>query len=246
MRYALTVIAVVISAGYAAAAEGITKEAVTLTTDDGVSISAYFVKGAQQKGPAVVLLHMLGRSKEDWDPIIEKYLAPQAGFSYLAIDLRGHGASTKQGDRKLAWKDFNEQDFNNMTRDVAAAVKWLRERKDVDADKIGVVGASIGANVALNYAAGDAAIKCVAMLSPGLDYRGVKTGKTIKTYTAGAVFIAAAREDVPAGADSAALGKAAAAKKRMAFFDGNVHGTRMFGLYELDKPLADFLKEYLK
>jgi len=235
-----------VAAAAAALAAGLEKQSVTMATADGVTISGYFVKGKADKGPAVVLVHMYARSKEDWDPIIEKYLMPQTGMSFLAIDLRGHGESTKQGDKTLSYKDFSDADFKNMTKDIEAAVKWLREKSEVDGDKIAIVGASIGANVALNYAAGDPKIKAVALLSPAEDYRGVKTLDAMTKYGDRPVFISVSREDLQSSRDFTALWNRAKGKKVKAIFDGNLHGTRMFGNVPLDEPLADFLKENLK
>jgi len=247
MRPVLIALVLAACAACAAAGEGLAKESVTLTTSDGVTISGYFVKGAAPKGPAVVLLHMLGRSKDDWAPIIEKHLAPATGFSYLAIDLRGHGESIHQGDKILKYGDFNSGDFNNMTKDVEAAVKWLKGQASVDPAQIAIVGASIGANVALNYAASDTSVKCVALISPALSYKGVETRKALSTYGDRPLFLAAARENEPAGPSVIALSKASTAKKKVALiFDGNLHGTHMFGSYPLDAPLAEFLKDNLK
>jgi pimeloyl-ACP methyl ester carboxylesterase len=245
MRMALTAALVALWAQSAFAA-GIDKESVTLTTSDGVGISGYFVKGTAAKGPAVVLLHMLNRNKEDWDPIVEKYLLPQTGFSFLAIDLRGHGGSTKQGDRTLALEDFGAQDFNNMTRDVEAAVKWLKTRAEVDPDKIGIIGASIGANLAFVYAAQDVTIKAVALLSLAADCRGVRADKAITGYGTRPIFFAVASEDLPAARDVALFQKTVLGPEVTRAFDGNLQGTRMFVTYPLDRPLTEFLKKYLQ
>ena len=239
-------VAAMVTAAFAAQASAIEKEAVSLSTADGVSIRGYYVRGTAEKGPAVVLLHMLGGSKEDWDPIIEKYLAPQTGLSFLAIDLRGHGASASQGGKTIEWRDFSEKDYLAMVNDVDAAVKWLRGRRDVDGDRIGIVGASIGANLALNYAAGDPAIKCVALLSPALNYKGVKTGQAMQKYGARPVLICATAEDQPSGNDVERLDGLAQGKKTTGYYDGNLHGTRMFGNYPIDALLSRFLNESLK
>ena len=103
-------LAVLILAGACAAAQDeLAKETVTLTTSDNVQVSGYFVKAGQDTAPAVVLLHMLGRTKEDWDSILRQYLLKQTPFSYLAIDLRGHGQSVTRGEMKLGWRDFKAE-----------------------------------------------------------------------------------------------------------------------------------------
>ncbi|MCD6404304.1 MAG: alpha/beta fold hydrolase [Planctomycetes bacterium] len=251
MKRALIVAVVLVGAlSVAAAAEGGSqtkpdKEKVTLKTSDGVSISASFVKAGNDKSPAVVLLHMLSRTKEDWDPVLEEYLLPRTEFSYLAIDLRGHGESTVQNGETLDWENFSETDFNNMVRDVQAAVDYLRSRKDIDPDRIAIVGASIGANVAINYAAKDPKIKAVALLSAGRNYKGVATFDAMREYGNRPVFLAASKEDMPAGRNIRGLAKRARGTKVVKLFPGNLHGTRMFGACVLDGPLVAFLKESL-
>jgi alpha-beta hydrolase superfamily lysophospholipase len=244
MKRALLLTFVALFAGTAFAAE-LAKVPLTLATSDAVSISAYFVKGPAEKGPAVILLHAFKGSKEDWSPIIEKYLAPQIPCSFLAIDLRGHGQSLAQGSRDLVLDAFTDKDFNNMTRDVDAAVKWLKARPDVDPSRIAVIGAGLGANVALNCAAADKTIKCVALLSPNLENRGVKTDQSISMYAERPIFLAAAREDLLSGQDVKPLTKGARGKKYVEYYEGNLHGTKMFGNYPVDKRLAAFIKENL-
>jgi len=241
----VTVIALVALCAHAAFAEGIRKENVALTTSDGVAISGYFVKGAAPKGPAVVLLHMLGRTKEDWDPIIEKYLGPETGFCFLAIDLRGHGQSVRQGEKVLNRKEFSEKDLDDMAGDIGAAVKWLKTRPEVDPDKIGILGASIAANLALVFASQDTTIKAVGLLSPSRNYRGAKTIEAMKAYGKRPVFMAVASEDMQSVREVPWLQKQALGEEVTRVFDGNLHGTRMFAAYPLDKPLTDFLKKHL-
>ncbi|MHC4713853.1 MAG: alpha/beta hydrolase [Planctomycetota bacterium] len=228
------------------AAGTLEKESVELTASDGMKVSGSFVKGSGKKGPAVVLLHMLGGGKEDWDPILDEYLLRQTPFSYLAIDLRGHGGSTAKGEAQLSWRSLTDSDFRDMLKDVEAAVKYLRGRDDVDGDRIAVVGASIGANLAVNYAARDKKIKGAALLSGALDYRGVTTARAIAEYGARPIFFAAAREDAPAGPDLDKMAGLAKGRKSLRDFSGNLHGTRMFGLVPVDRPLAEFLKDCLE
>lgn len=97
----------------------------------------------------------------------------QGGFSVIAIDLRGHGAS--EGN----WRSFSPREFNAVVLDVKAAKDYLISR-GVKPGRMGIVGASIGANIALRYAAEDGEIKTVVLLSPGLNYRGVAIEEAAK------------------------------------------------------------------
>lgn len=79
-----------------------------------------------------------------------------AGFTVLVPQYRGVGAST--GEVSLA----------GSKQDGTSAVAWLRQEagESVDSDKIGVLGVSYGGWVAIQTAACDPAIRCVAALVP--------------------------------------------------------------------------------
>jgi pimeloyl-ACP methyl ester carboxylesterase len=91
-------------------------EEVNLTTEDGISIAATLFGNDQ---PAILLLHMgkgkaTGNDQQDWHPFA-RTLAEQ-GFSALAVDFRGRGASGGE--------------FVNdpVVLDARAALDFLRQR----------------------------------------------------------------------------------------------------------------------
>src|SRR5205807_1573581 len=65
---------------------------VTMHPDDGVTLSGTFFEAPGRPAPAVILLHMLTRTRDDWQ-VFANRLA-DAGIHALAIDFRGHGASS--------------------------------------------------------------------------------------------------------------------------------------------------------
>ena len=198
---------------------------VTMTTSDGVVISGVYRPG-KKSGPAVLLLHMVGRTAEDWKYMAENF--QRNGYHVLAIDLRGHGKSIRQGDKTLDFQSFTDDDYQKMSEDVAAAVTWLRGQADVDGDKVAIVGASIGANLGLKYAAGDARISHVAMLSPGLEYKGVEIEGAIQQYGDRPIFLAVSREDNYSAKSVLVLeATSTSQRKEMRIFTGAGHGTKM-------------------
>jgi dienelactone hydrolase len=91
--------------------------------------------------PAVVLIH--GSGQEDRGSL--RYYADifvRNGYAALIYDKRGVGES--QGDPE-AWRHFS---FDELAGDAAAAVRFLAGREDIDADRIGLFGASQGGWVA--------------------------------------------------------------------------------------------------
>ena len=204
-----------------------------LRTEDNLNIKATFYKGNKEM-PSIILLHMLSKSRTDWNEFAVEL--QKLGYNVVAIDLRGHGQSD------LNWRSFSDSDFNKMVFDVKAAKEYLTNGGV--GDKIAVIGASIGANIGLNFAAQDSSIKTIVLLSPGLDYRGVKTEQAIKQFT-NPVLIVASEFDSYAADSSRAL-KSLSQNSTLKIYDGSLHGTNLFGKTDVDKVIADWLNKNLK
>ena len=116
-------------------------QVVQLRASDGTPIAATLYPAAGGPAPAVVLVHMLTRTRDDWRGFATRLQA--AGATCLALDLRGHGGSGGAAAPSAA-----------MALDVQAAVMWLTARSDVRTSAIALVGASFGATAAL-LAAGE-------------------------------------------------------------------------------------------
>jgi uncharacterized protein len=126
---------------------------VTFTAVDNVTLSGWYI--ASQNGAAVILLHGYNGHRAMMLPQA-KLLADQ-GYGVLLYDLRGHSESG--GDyRSYGWQD---------TQDVTAALTFLRRQPEVDGERIGIFGFSVGGQVALRAAVADPAIKAVVADGPG-------------------------------------------------------------------------------
>lgn len=143
-------------------------ESIVLKAQDGVRIAGAYVH-ADQPRAAALLLHMLPATKESWSAFASRLA--DLGIASLAIDLRGHGASTQGPDGPLDYRAFSETEHQAARIDVEAALDWLHERHP--GLRLLCVGASIGANLALRAMADHAEVSGVLALSPGLDYHGV-------------------------------------------------------------------------
>src|SRR5687768_3898114 len=122
---------------------------VTLTTDDGVKLAATHWPGAAANERCVVLVHQLSSTREEWAAVIERL---RGGSEILAVDLRGHGGSTRGPRGALAWRDFGERDWERAVLDLEAAQRWLGERGFVARDCV-YVGSSIGSSLVVRFAA---------------------------------------------------------------------------------------------
>jgi len=157
-------------------------ETVQLRAADGTSVAATLYPASRRPAPAIVLVHMLTRSRADWRGFAERLQA--AGAACLAIDLRGHGGSSGSAAPSAA-----------MALDVRAAVAWLAARSDIDAGAIGIVGASFGATAALLAAGDSPVVKAVALVSPAADYRGVRLDGGLRKYGSRPLLLVASTED---------------------------------------------------
>ena len=117
-----------------------------------------FPKPVSERPPAVVLIH--GFSS---DRVIMSTLArrlAENGYAVLAIDVRGHGENRNP---------FNGDEFDSsgLREDVRRAVDYLRTSNFVDGSRIVVIGHSMGAGAALDYATNDATLRGAVMISGG-------------------------------------------------------------------------------
>lgn len=118
----------------------------------------------------VILLHMLGKSGANWSDLAQRL--SQSSFAAFAPDFRGHGESCQTTTGLVVkYSEFKATDYASFVRDVKATVLAVRGR--FPTETIGIIGAGLGANVALNYAVSDSGVSGAILLSAGTDYRGI-------------------------------------------------------------------------
>lgn len=205
---------------------------VTWTGADGTTLAGLLYEAGRQ-GPGVVLVHMLGRSKDEWSGVASRL--QEAGVTTLAMDLRGHGNSSGSGGT-----------FAPMVGDVRAAAEWLVTRANVRAGSVAIVGASLGATLAA-YAAADApSVRAVALISPSLDYRGLRLDAAVmKKLGRRAVWLVASTEDPYALRTVRELADADATREQR-LSAVRAHGTALFSADpDLPGALVDWLRRTL-
>ena len=129
-------------------------EQVEFTTEDGLRLHGWYVPS--RNGAAVIAFP--GRS----GPQKQARMLVRHGYGVLLFDRRGEGES--DGDpNALGWAGV---------ADLNAAVEFLRGRSDVDPDRIGGIGLSVGGELLLQTAAESDAVK--AVVSEGAGIRSVR------------------------------------------------------------------------
>ncbi len=174
-------------------------EKVSFKSKGGVSLKAFF-NPPSPGNPTVVLLHGLASSKEEWLPFAE-YISKR-GWGVLAYDARGHGASSKtkdNNDNPNGFQYFGKPgpgtEWERMVDDVGAALAYLRVDRELDNSPIVLCGASLGANVAINFSALSRSIKSTVLLSPGINFAGFVLEAPLKQVNPAHVLLIASSAD---------------------------------------------------
>lgn len=147
-----------------AAGQGTMIEEVRYPSDPGTVLAGSLEKPRSVRAgplPAVVIISGTGPWKRDgWVNMRARLHA--AGLATLVFDKRGQGQSTGTLTDTIP----------EMTRDVSAAVAFLRTRPDIDGRRIALMGISQGAVAAPLVASRDPTIAAVVMLSGPVGPRG--------------------------------------------------------------------------
>jgi len=170
---------------------------------------------------------MMPATKESWRDFAPKLQA--AGFQVLAIDFRGHGASELGPN---GYKNFSESDVQKSINDVDIAATFFSQ-KGITRDNLSIVGASIGANLALKYMVDHPEMTNAVLLSPGLDYRGIHAKELMSKLGYNQRILVVGSNDDPQSDNGVldALIKAAPLQtttKEIVYKNAG-HGTNMFG-----------------
>ena len=205
---------------------GASARRVTFRAEDGATLAGAYYEPSRRPAPAIILLHMLRRSPPDWDTAASQL--SDAGFAVLALDYRS-------GDELGAY-----------ALDVRAAKTFLRERPEVVPGRLGIAGASVGANLALLDAADDPAVTSIALLSPGLDYKGLRTEAAMKKFGARPALLAGSTKDPYAARSIRQLTSIGPGVREVRLTDAIAHGTVLLSRdSELIPALVDWFKRTL-
>jgi len=165
-----------------------------LVTRDGVQLTATFYPGNRgQESVPVILLHMSKGDRKEYAGLAP-YLQEQ-GCAVLVPDLRGHGSSTVvfvgNTTRELDAARMPPEQFTRMvTYDMETLRSFLKKKDgegELDIEKLCLVGAEMGASVAVCWARNDWSwppllgqgkqgqyVKAMVLISPKWTFPGLK------------------------------------------------------------------------
>jgi dipeptidyl aminopeptidase/acylaminoacyl peptidase len=118
-------------------------EAVTFKSQDGTDLKGWLVKPRQPgpPSPAIIICHGLGANKSDFTELAVALSA--RGYKVLLFDFRAHGDSSGSSSSLGLYEQ----------EDIFAAIGFLQLRPDIDQDRIGIYGFSMGGSAAILAAA---------------------------------------------------------------------------------------------
>lgn len=114
---------------------GLTPEEVSFKSKDGTRLHGWFMPGKDQ--PIGTVIHLHGSDRNITSTIKNSYWLTDNGFNLFLFDYRGYGKSEGQSSQQ------------GVIEDAIAAIEYVRSRSDLDADKIGLWGQSMGGQLAI-------------------------------------------------------------------------------------------------
>ena len=120
---------------------GAAYEDVSFETSDGLTIRGWYVPS--RNGAAVAVMHGSGGARIR--PLEHARMLVRHGYGVLLFDSRGHGESDGDG-MAVGWGAYP---------DAAAAADFLAARPGVEEGRVGLLGLSMGAEIAIESAAQD-------------------------------------------------------------------------------------------
>lgn len=152
----------------AAKAPAILSWNVTYKGAEGQSVPGIFMTSAKPgPKPAVLLLHGLGGKKEDMKPAA--VVLASRGFSVLSIDAAGHGSRPMIDGKPVSQLDIEGMHHlaGETVVDLRRAVDWLQTRPEVDKEKIGYLGVSMGGILGGVFVGEEPRIKAAVLWAAG-------------------------------------------------------------------------------
>ena len=129
--------------------------------------ATFLVPDGAGTAPAVLLLHGFSSSKERMAQSVGRALQ-QRGIASLALDLPFHG-ERDGGHDAVPYRNplALVAAWTSAVREARAAVAWLAAQREVNAERIGILGYSLGGFLALMTASEEPLVRVVALAAAG-------------------------------------------------------------------------------
>jgi len=202
---------------------------VAFSAPDGYQLKGTLWTSTDPSSPAIILVHQYGSNRHDFDSFAPDLL--NDGYTVLAYDIRGFGES-QNGPASI----------NDFPKDTAGAVQFLESQK-TPPSHIGIIGASVGANVAFVASGSIPGIFAAVSLSPSnTGPRGVLMGSDISGFNPHSILIAS---DEREKSDADFIFNLAHDPKEEKTYPGFGHGVLLLRSAQARSDILAFLRAHL-
>jgi len=197
---------------------------VTIKAADGLALKGTWHESEKSGERAVLLMHAMFSNRSSWAPLLPALL--DAGFRVLAVDLRGYGETG------------GTLEFQAEMADAKAWLAWVRQQTGVTADRVGVLGASLGGNVGIQVCAADAQCGAVVALSPSGSF-----SEPMLDFSGRGLMVFAAANDGNSARAVRAMAGAAQGDFALRLVEGGAHGVP--ALFDGDRNRIAEVRDWL-
>ena len=203
----------------------LTTYSVTFDTEDGATINGELYG----TGRTAVIFSVMGNCKPGW----REFAQVTAAQGYMALTYQWRGCKANSVDQVLIQK---------FLEDTGAAIAFVREQ---GAEKIVLVGASLGGAASAKLAVESQASGLVVLASPpSISQWGFEIESADLNTDIAKLFITAEDDNIVPAASTRALYDLAAEPKEWQTYPGSAHGTDLFegeSAEELQQRILEFI-----
>lgn len=249
-KYLFLFLSILLSIKLGYAATLVTKESVTIITDDQKNIAATYYPAPSPKAPGVILLPDTRCDRKYFGRFPSKL--HEAGFSVLAIDFRYKDIIAKAKSREEAISLIKRQDLYKLVQyDIKSAIDFLSGKDGVNPGRIALIGTSLGTRVGL-ISGVHYKIKALVLISLS-GQKALLDGKPIKQlleeYGCRPILFMSADKDWGGNYKAAEHNKHyfdwAQGKKELKIWPGSGHGVDILNREEASEFILSWLKDNL-
>lgn len=223
---------------------------VIFTTEDKKQLRGKYFYSFNNKDsiqPVVILIHQFNSNWDEWSMDIVDSLI-QMRYKVFVFNIRGHGGSDKQNGKLESLLTDPDQ----APLDLKAAVKWLKEQKGADTNRLAAIGTSVGGNMAL-YGALNMNIKVPIAISNGKStfeaftgYNELMMGRPSFPKIKNALLICGSKDGDHEAGQKWIIENFCSEPREMKVYDSDKHGKFLLAQFpEMKTIFFNWLKKYL-
>jgi len=227
----------------------ISSESVKLTTEDQKQIHTTYYRSPSGQAPGVILVPDTRCDGSVFDRFASKL--NKEGFNVLAMDLRYKDLIARAGRPEAQIKLLLSQDvYAPVQYEIKSAMDFLTAQKEVNPDRIALLGTSYGSRVALHSGV-KYKVKALVLVSlsgqEALPGKGVK--ELLEEYGDRPILFMTSEKDWGGNYKAAEHNKLyvdwAKGKRELKIWEGSAHGVDILSIKDASDLTIKWLKENL-